>query len=194
MLVDDAVVVVEAIYYRMERGQAALQASLDAVAEVWKPVLASVATTMAAFLPLMLLPGIVGKFMFVIPFVVTLALLISLVEAFWMMPVHVQNIGLRFDAQSREQRWRDNFNRTLRLRYGQALAYALRRPKRFAAMGVGAVVGLLIISGTGDGADGACACVSARITQVSNNGISGITNTCRNINSIWKLLDVNLIP
>jgi multidrug efflux pump subunit AcrB len=37
-------------------------------------VLASVATTMAAFLPLMLLPGIVGKFMFIIPFVVTLAL------------------------------------------------------------------------------------------------------------------------
>ena len=139
-LVDDAVVVVEAIYYRMERGQAALQASLDAVAEVWKPVLASVATTMAAFLPLMLLPGIVGKFMFVIPFVVTLALLISLVEAFWMMPVHVQSIGLRFDAHSKEQRWRDNFNRRIRLRYGQALAYALRRPKRFAAIGVGAVI------------------------------------------------------
>ena len=140
MLVDDAVVVVEAIYYRMERGQAALQASLDAVSEVWKPVLASVATTMAAFLPLMLLPGIVGKFMFVIPFVVTLALLISLVEAFWMMPVHVQSIGMRFDPHSKEQRWRDNFNRRIRLRYGQALAYALRRPKRFAAIGVGAVI------------------------------------------------------
>ncbi|MDP2022824.1 MAG: efflux RND transporter permease subunit, partial [Hydrogenophaga sp.] len=74
MLVDDAVVVVESIYYRMERGQQALAASLDAIGEVWKPVVASVATTMAAFLPLMLLPGIMGKFMFVIPFVVTLAL------------------------------------------------------------------------------------------------------------------------
>jgi multidrug efflux pump subunit AcrB len=149
MLVDDAVVVVEAIYYRMERGQAALQASLDAVAEVWKPVLASVATTVAAFLPLMLLPGIVGKFMFVIPFVVTLALLISLIEAFWMMPVHVQSIGMRFDAQSKEQRWRDNFNRTLRLRYGQALAYALRRPKRFAAVGLGSVMLALALMASG---------------------------------------------
>jgi multidrug efflux pump subunit AcrB len=37
-------------------------------------VLAAVATTIAAFLPLMLLPGIVGKFMFVIPFVVTVGL------------------------------------------------------------------------------------------------------------------------
>ena len=66
-------------------------------------MLASVATTMAAFLPLMLLPGIMGKFMFVIPFVVTLALLISLIEAFWMMPVHVSAIGLRFDRPSRAQ-------------------------------------------------------------------------------------------
>ncbi|MDR7148769.1 multidrug efflux pump subunit AcrB [Hydrogenophaga palleronii] len=149
MLVDDAVVVVEAIFYRMQRGQAALEASLDAIAEVWKPVLASVATTMAAFLPLMLLPGIVGKFMFVIPFVVTLALLISLLEAFWMMPVHVSAVGLRFDRPTRVQRWRERFNRGLRLRYGQALAYTLRRPKRFATVGVLAVVAAvaLLVSG-----------------------------------------------
>ncbi|MEF8698610.1 MAG: efflux RND transporter permease subunit [Candidatus Accumulibacter sp. UW20] len=132
MLVDDAVVIVEAIYFRVERGQQALQACLDAIAEVWTPVLASVATTMAAFLPLMLLPGIVGKFMFVIPFVVTLALLISLVEAFWMMPVHVLSSRLQLDPQAPAQAWRNRFNRRLRLRYGQALAYVLRRPKRFA--------------------------------------------------------------
>ncbi|MDM7941706.1 MAG: efflux RND transporter permease subunit [Hydrogenophaga sp.] len=149
MLVDDAVVVVEAIYYRMERGQQALQASLDAIAEVWKPVLASVATTLAAFLPLMLLPGIVGKFMFVIPFVVTLALVISLIEAFWMMPVHVSAIGVRFDNPGRVQRWRNRFNRGLRLRYGQALAYVLRRPKRFALVGLLSVAGAVALLATG---------------------------------------------
>ncbi|MBX3610487.1 MAG: efflux RND transporter permease subunit [Hydrogenophaga sp.] len=149
MLVDDAVVVVEAIYYRMERGQAALAASLDAIAEVWKPVLASVATTLAAFLPLMLLPGIVGKFMFVIPFVVTLALTISLIEAFWMMPVHVAAIGVRFDNPGRVQRWRNRFNRATRLRYGQALAYVLRRPRRFAALGTLCVVAAVALLASG---------------------------------------------
>lgn len=149
MLVDDAVVVVEAIYYRMERGQDALKASLESVAEVYQPVLASVATTMAAFLPLMLLPGIMGKFMFVIPFVVTLALLISLIEAFWMMPVHVQAIGVRFDRPTPAQRWREAFNRKIRLRYGQALGYVLRRPKRFAGIGVGAVVFAVALLATG---------------------------------------------
>src|SRR5690606_26578321 len=149
MIVDDAVVVVEAIFYRMQRGQAALEASLDAIAEVWKPVLASVATTMAAFLPLMLLPGIVGKFMFVIPFVVTLALTISLIEAFWMMPVHVSAIGVRFDRPGRVQRWRNRFNRATRLRYGQALAYVLRRPKRFALVGALSVVAAVALLAAG---------------------------------------------
>ncbi|MDP2416047.1 MAG: efflux RND transporter permease subunit [Hydrogenophaga sp.] len=147
MLVDDAVVVVESIFYRMQRGQQALAASLDAIGEVWKPVLASVATTMAAFLPLMLLPGIVGKFMFIIPFVVTLALAISLIEAFWMMPVHVSAIGVRFDRPSKVQAWRERFNRGIRLRYGQALGYVLRRPKRSAlvsSLAVAAAVALLV--------------------------------------------------
>jgi multidrug efflux pump subunit AcrB len=60
-----------------ERGAEPLDAVVDGVREVWAPVLASVATTMAAFLPLMLLPGILGDFMFIIPFVVSLALAIS---------------------------------------------------------------------------------------------------------------------
>ena len=128
MLVDDAVVVVEAIYYRIERGEPVLAASLAAVREVGTPVLSSVATTMAAFLPLMLMPGIVGKFMFVIPFVVSLALAISLAEAFWMLPAHVHAIGLRLDPGSRSQRWRNAFNRRTRLLYGRALAKALRHP------------------------------------------------------------------
>lgn len=149
MLVDDAVVVVESIYYRMQRGQEALSASLDAIEETWKPVLASVATTMAAFLPLMLLPGIVGKFMFVIPFVVTLALAISLIEAFWMMPVHVGVIGVRFDRPSRMQAWRERFNRRLRLRYGQALGYVLRRPRRFTALGMACVAAAVALLATG---------------------------------------------
>ncbi|BAO83679.1 cation/multidrug efflux pump [Serpentinimonas maccroryi] len=145
MLVDDAVVVAESIYYRMERGQQALQASLDGIGEVWKPVLASVATTMAAFMPLMLLPGIVGDFMFIIPFVVTLALAISLIEAFWMLPVHVQLVSGRFERPpSRVQRWRNAFNRGLRLRYTQWLAFVLRRPKRFSALAM-AIIGLAVL-------------------------------------------------
>jgi multidrug efflux pump subunit AcrB len=78
MLVDDTVVITEAIYYRIARGVDALTATLGAIREVGLPVLAAVSTTIAAFLPLMLMPGIVGKFMMLVPLVVTLALLMSL--------------------------------------------------------------------------------------------------------------------
>ncbi len=149
MLVDDAVVVVESIYYRIERGAEAFEAALNGTAEVFKPVLSSVATTMAAFLPLMLLPGIVGKFMFVIPFVVTLSLLISLAEAFWMMPTHVVALNLRLDQPSRLQAWRNRFNRRLRLLYGHALAWTLRRAKLSALVAVALVLAAGALFGLG---------------------------------------------
>ena len=149
MLVDDAVVIVEAIYYRVQRGADVLHASLDGVREVFAPVLASVATTMAAFLPLMLLPGIVGKFMFVIPFVVTMALLISLIEAFWMLPTHVVAMKLRLDQDSRSQRWRNEFNRKIRLWYGKSLAFVLRRAVWSGVISAGLVAGAVALFMTG---------------------------------------------
>ena len=136
MIVDDAVVVVEAIYYRVQRGAQALAASLAALREVFAPVTSSIFTTLAAFLPLMLLPGIVGKFMFVIPFVVTLALLISLVEAFWMLPTHVTALRFR-PATSRMQRLRNRFNARVRVRYSRALIAVLRHRIWF---GIGCVL------------------------------------------------------
>ena len=148
MLVDDAVVVAEAIYYRVQRGQHLADACVDGVSEVFGPVLASVATTMAAFLPLMLLPGIMGKFMFVIPFVVSVALAISLIEAFWMMPVHMAAIGVNQPDVNKPD-WRTRFNRRIRLKYGQALAYVIRRPKRFAMVGVLSVVSAAALLATG---------------------------------------------
>lgn len=131
MLVDDAVVVVEAMYYRMQRGAQALQAAVDGLREVFAPVTSSVLTTLAAFLPLMLLPGIVGKFMFVIPFVVSLALLISLIEAYWMLPTHVVALRMDFRRPSRLQPYRQRFTHWVRLKYSRWLLSVMRRPKRF---------------------------------------------------------------
>ncbi|MCF6281202.1 MAG: efflux RND transporter permease subunit [Candidatus Polarisedimenticolaceae bacterium] len=128
MLVDDAVVVVEAIYYRIQRGTDALQASQEALVEVFTPVTAAIITTMAAFLPLMLLPGILGDFMFVIPFVVTIALAISLLEAYWMLPVHVSASRVNFNNPSRVHRWRVKITHRIRINYCRLLIKVLRRP------------------------------------------------------------------
>jgi len=129
MLVDDAVVVVEGIYYRLQRGMDSMYAAIDALKEVFAPITSAVLTTMAAFLPLMLLPGILGKYMMVIPMVVTIALAISLIEAYWMLPVHIMAANVRFDKPSRIHRWRKHWQHRIRTIYTRLLIKALHYPK-----------------------------------------------------------------
>jgi len=128
MLVDDAVVVVESINYRLQRGARAIDAVIEGFKEVAAPVATAVLTTMAAFLPLMLLPGIMGEFMRLVPFVVTVALLISLIEAFWILPSHILNARISFMQPSYSQRLRIQFLRKLRRGYTRILIKVMRVP------------------------------------------------------------------
>ncbi len=130
MLVDDAVVVVESIYQRLQKGVGGLKAATEALNEVFAPVTTSVLTTMAAFLPLMLLPGILGEFMKVIPIVVTLALAISLLEAYWMLPAHVIAAKLNLSNPSKSQQKREAATHWIRIKYTKLLLKALRYPVR----------------------------------------------------------------
>ena len=130
MLVDDAVVVVEGIYYRLQRGKAAMESTLEALKEVFAPVTAAVLTTLAAFLPLMLLPGILGDFMFVIPLVVTVALALSLVESYWMLPAHIVAYDISFEKPSRIHHLRVKGLHLIRIKYTRLLIRVMRYPRR----------------------------------------------------------------
>ena len=74
MLVDDAVVVVESIYYRLQRGMAAPARNTGGFARSIRAGHHRRPDHHGRVLPLMLLPGILGKYMLVIPLVVTIAL------------------------------------------------------------------------------------------------------------------------
>ncbi|MDM8564942.1 efflux RND transporter permease subunit [Candidatus Halobeggiatoa sp. HSG11] len=128
MLVDDAVVVIESMYYRIVRGMDALEAAIGSLREVFWPVTTAVLTTMASFLPLMLMPGIVGKFMLVVPVVVVTALAISLVEAYWMLPAHVIAANVKFTKKSKAQKLRLAFTSKLQHMYSKSLLKMLRYP------------------------------------------------------------------
>ncbi len=128
MIVDDAVVVVEAIYYRLQRGAETLSAIIESFREVFAPVTTSVLTTIAAFLPLVLLPGILGEFMKVIPLVVSIALLISLFEAYWILPAHVLAFKVNFRRSGSVGNKREAVSYWLRLRYTRLLVKSLRHP------------------------------------------------------------------
>jgi multidrug efflux pump subunit AcrB len=128
MLVDVAVVMIEAMHHQMHRGRNTLDAAIEAMQEVGWPLVAAVLTTIAAFLPLMLLPGILGDFMRIVPLVVTIALIISLIQAFWMLPSQSHALHLKADQKHHLTPGRERRLMKLRNLYGRALVKSFRHP------------------------------------------------------------------
>ncbi|MBI4569872.1 MAG: efflux RND transporter permease subunit [Planctomycetes bacterium] len=147
MLVDDAIVVVENVHRHMENGVPGLEAAVRGTKEVIWPVVSSVTTTMLAFIPLIFIEGIMGKFIMYIPIVVIMALGVSLFEAMAALPAHIVQLA---PAESRrDRRDRSGFRRGFDRWYGRLVSlytYALARCVRhrypalacLIALGVGA--------------------------------------------------------
>ena len=87
MLVDNGIVVVENIYRLMDEGMSPFDAARYGVGEVAWPIIASTATTLAAFLPLAIWPGIIGEFMQYLPFTLIIVLSSSLFVALIINPM-----------------------------------------------------------------------------------------------------------
>ena len=87
MLVDNGIVVVENIYRLMDEGMKPIPAAKQGVGEVAMPIIASTATTLAAFFPLILWPGIMGEFMKYLPITLIVVVASSLFVALVINPV-----------------------------------------------------------------------------------------------------------
>ena len=86
MVVDGAIIVAENIHRHIERGEDPVTAAKVGIDEVGLPVIAADLTTVAAFLPMLLVPGIMGDFMSVMPKVVSVALLGSILVDHFIIP------------------------------------------------------------------------------------------------------------
>ncbi len=88
LIVDHAIVIVENSYRLRSEGLSRHDAAIKGVNQVIVPVIAATATTVAAFLPLAFLPGVIGRFLRVVPLTVTIALIASTAEAGLFIPSH----------------------------------------------------------------------------------------------------------
>ncbi|MGI9591400.1 MAG: efflux RND transporter permease subunit [Myxococcota bacterium] len=103
MLVDDAIIILENIYRHVEEGLPVAEAVVKGTEEVMWPVTAAIATTIAAFLPMLTVTGTSGEFMEILPKTVIVCLLGSLFEALIILPVHYLDWGSRRrSAEARE--------------------------------------------------------------------------------------------
>ena len=90
IIVDDAIVVGEAIYHHQQQpGADPYESAVKGVTEVGMPVLGAVLTTILAFIPLMFVGGIMGKFISILPVVVIACLVVSLYECLFLLPAHL---------------------------------------------------------------------------------------------------------
>ncbi len=105
MLVDNAIVIVENIYRHMQMGKTRIKAAMDGTAEVAWPVIASTATTIAAFSPLLFWPGIMGDFMKYLPTTLIITLSSSLFVAMIISPVVCSLIGPGRTKKAERKHW-----------------------------------------------------------------------------------------
>jgi len=89
LLMDDAIVIAENIATQLRKGKSAMQAAIDGTRQVSPGVIASFLTTVSVFGPLAFLSGHMGKVLQFIPMVLLLVLMVSLIEAFLILPHHL---------------------------------------------------------------------------------------------------------
>ena len=106
IIIDDAIVISENIHRHREMGKSPLEAATDGIREVFAPVVTTILTTALAFIPMFFISGRMGKFIYVIPLVVCLALFVSLIEVTIALPAHIlgglkRKAGKEYSSKSR---------------------------------------------------------------------------------------------
>lgn len=106
---DDAIVIGEHAEVRFRQGLSPTDAAISGAQRMFWPIFASGLTTIAAFLPLMLVGGVMGNILGDIPFVAIMVLLASLIEVFLIMPAHLRS-AFEHHAEAIVPRWRVRVN------------------------------------------------------------------------------------
>ena len=127
IVVDDAIIVGENIYSHFQRGSEGIKAAVDGAYEVGTPVVFAVLTSVAAFAPLLMVSGVFGKLMRVIPVVVICCLAFSLIESLLVLPNHLSH--LKHGEQNRSSRLGQLWQRVQR-GFSQGLERVIERGYR----------------------------------------------------------------
>jgi multidrug efflux pump subunit AcrB len=153
IVVDDAIVTGENIYTKLETSRDALEAAITGTEEISIPVTFGVLTTVAAFIPLMMVEGVRGQIFAQIPLIVIPVLLFSLVESKLILPAHLKHVRVRGDRDSEHgwpirlqrniSRWLDAWTRRI---YEPGLRFAMKRPYLTLSLFLGGLIVLFSVA------------------------------------------------
>jgi len=148
IVVDDAIVVGENIYEYRQRGMTFMQAAIRGARDVLVPVTYSILTNIVAFMPLLFIPGVIGRIWRVIPTVVITVFSISWIEALFILPAHLGHAraGGRTALGSVLHDWQQGFSRlvarAIQNGYGPFLDFCIRFRYLTVALGVAVLAGI----------------------------------------------------
>ncbi|MFP4471225.1 MAG: efflux RND transporter permease subunit [Bacteroidales bacterium] len=152
IVVDDAIVVGENIHERRQQGMPYMKAAILGAKEISRPVIFSILTNIIAFIPLLFIPGTTGKFWWPLPAVVIIVLIISLLEALFILPAHLSHKGKETSfrpvqfIEKWQQRFANAFNRLVDRYHRPFLSYSLRH--RYITLSI-AIALLVVVGGYG---------------------------------------------
>lgn len=155
IVVDDAIVVGENIYEYRQAGMAPMEAAIRGVKEVTVPVTFSILTNIVAFIPIMMVPGFLGKIWKVIPLVVSTVFLVSLIEALAILPSHLGHLSDKPDRglMARIHHFQQNISNFLRTLiykvYAPFLDFSIRN--RYIVVAISITILLITLSWVGSG-------------------------------------------
>lgn len=123
IIVDDAIIVAENIQRYLQMGYSPRESAIKGTKEVALPVIATILTNIASFIPLLIATGLIGKFMSIIPKVAIYALLVSLIEALVILPSHCADFLKPHPHKKPARRWVSK----IRFKYLLALIFLIRK-------------------------------------------------------------------
>jgi multidrug efflux pump subunit AcrB len=150
ILVDDAIVIGESVHRRETKGENQIDAALNGTLDVYIPVTFGVLTSVAAFIPLVILPGHMGRFFAVIGITAIICLFFSLIESQLILPGHLAHrrthakrgvsnpIVLRWSTL--QQKLSNAFERLSIVGYGNALRRSIEWRYTTASVALGVVI------------------------------------------------------
>lgn len=130
MLVDHGIVISEIIYEKKSSGESSISAAVSGVTAMLPPVLVTTLTTIAAFIPMLAVKGMMGKFIYIFPVIITATLIASLIEALFILPSHLAHIKHKENSEKKwfvylQNIYRKSLNFALRFRYAVIIIFGI---------------------------------------------------------------------
>ncbi|MFA5687548.1 MAG: efflux RND transporter permease subunit [Kiritimatiellales bacterium] len=151
MVVDNAIVVGENYYYYQQNGMPPVDAAVKGTREVATPVAYSILTNIVAFMPLLVLPGMMRRNMGPLPLIVIFVFIFSWIECIFILPAHLSHGRLRGEKRGlnawihrKQQKFSGWFERWVKNKYGPFLNFCLKHRYLVVAF---SVMLLLTVSG-----------------------------------------------